>query len=103
MEMHATDPDLLEQRIGRPDSEGCIRIPAAMNRFLDRYGVIDVQLEAAARTDPRFAALLAADRIPTAIAGTLLIVVDSSTEGRSAPVVQTSKETRGAPSLQASK
>ena len=46
MEMHATDPDLLEQRLGRPDSEGCIRIPAAMNRFLDRYGVIDAQLEA---------------------------------------------------------
>jgi hypothetical protein len=103
MEMHATDPDLLEQRLGRPDSEGCIRIPATMNRFLDRYGVIDAQLEAAARTDARFAALLAADRIPTAIAGTLLIVVDSATQWHGAPAPQPSKETRSAASLQASK
>jgi hypothetical protein len=103
MEMHATDPDLLEHRIGKPDSEGCIRIPAAMNRFLDRYGVIDAQLEAAAKTDRRFAALLAADRIPTAIAGTLLIIVDSSMEGRGAPAMPIPKETRGSSSLQASK
>jgi hypothetical protein len=103
MEMHATDPDLLEPRIGRADSKGCIRIPAAMNRFLDRYGLIDAELEVAARTNPRFAALLAADRMPTAIAGTLLIVVDSSVDGRGAPVAQTSKETRGTPSLQASR
>jgi hypothetical protein len=103
MEMHATDPDLLEHRIGKPDSEGCIRIPAAMNRFLDRYGVIDAQLEAAAKTDRRFAALLAADRIPTAIAGTLLIIVDSSMEERGAPAMPIPKETRGSSSLQASK
>lgn len=103
LEMHATDPDLLEQRIGRPDSEGCIRIPAAMNRFLDRYGIIDAQLEVAARTDPRFAALLAADRIPTPIAGTILIVVDSSTERRDVAVLPASKKTRAAPPLQASR
>ncbi len=36
--LHATDPDFLEQRLGRPASEGCVRIPAAMDLFLDRYG-----------------------------------------------------------------
>ena len=34
LQMHATDPDYLEQRLGHPASEGCVRIPAAMNRFL---------------------------------------------------------------------
>lgn len=103
MEMHATDPDLLEQRIGRPDSEGCIRIPAAMNRFLDRYGVIDADLEAAAKMDPRFAALLAPDRMPTPIAGTLLVVVDSSAGGRDPAVLPVSRQARAASPLQASR
>jgi hypothetical protein len=38
--MHATDPDYLEQRLGRPASQGCIRTPATMNRFLDKYSVL---------------------------------------------------------------
>ena len=29
--LHATDPDYLEPRLGRPASQGCIRISAAMN------------------------------------------------------------------------
>jgi hypothetical protein len=78
LEMHATDPDVLEPRIGRPDSEGCVRVPTALNRFLDHYGVIDADLERAAATDLRFRALLPADREPTAIAGHALVVYDSS-------------------------
>lgn len=40
MEMHATDP-VLTRYFGHPASEGCIRIPAEMNRLIDRYGVLD--------------------------------------------------------------
>jgi hypothetical protein len=76
--LHATDPDRLEQRLGQPASQGCVRIPAAMNRFLDRHGVLDADIESAARTDPRFAALLLPDREPTPLAGRLLVVVDSA-------------------------
>ena len=75
--MHATDPDKLEQRIGRPASQGCIRIPSAMNRFLDRHGVIDAEYERAAVTDIRFRALLPVGRDPSSLAGNTLVVVDS--------------------------
>jgi hypothetical protein len=54
--LHATDPANLERRLGRPASKGCVRIPAAMNRFLDRHGVLDADYERAARSDPGFAA-----------------------------------------------
>ena len=77
LEVHATDPHFLEARIGHPASEGCIRIPSAMNRFLDLHGVLDVDYERAATEDPRFKALLLPDRRPTPLAGKMLVVVDS--------------------------
>ncbi|EHH67739.1 L,D-transpeptidase [Gluconobacter morbifer] len=77
LEIHATDPQFLEWRLGHPASEGCIRIPATMNRFMDHYGLIDVQYEQAASYDPRFQALLPKDRQPTPIAGDMVIVIDS--------------------------
>jgi hypothetical protein len=49
--MHATDPDYLEQRLGRPASKGCIQIPATMNRFLDIHGVLDADYERAVPDD----------------------------------------------------
>ena len=49
LQMHATDPDLLERRLGSAQSKGCIRIPATLNRFLDRHGVLDADYERAAR------------------------------------------------------
>jgi hypothetical protein len=55
--MHATDPDYLEQRLGHPASEGCVRIPATMNRFLDVHGVPDADYERAAPGDPRIRAV----------------------------------------------
>jgi len=76
--MHATDPDVLEPRLGRQASMGCIRIPAAMNRFLDLNGILDVDLERAAKTDARFHAVLDPWRHPTPLAGDKLVVVDSS-------------------------
>ncbi len=78
LQMHATDPDLLERRLGHPASEGCVRIPTAFNRFLDVHGVLDADYERAAVTDIRYRALLLVEREPTSLAGRLLIVIDSS-------------------------
>ncbi len=78
MLMHATDPDYLEQRLGRPDSQGCVRISAAMNVFLDRHAVLDADYLQAAKTDPRYAAILAPDGVPSPDAGTYLVIFDSS-------------------------
>lgn len=80
--MHATDPAYLEQRLGHPASKGCVRIPDAMNRFLDRHGILDVDYERAARLDRRFAALLMPDRVQTPLAGNLLVVIDSADQTR---------------------
>lgn len=77
--LHATDPDFLEQRLGRTASQGCIRISAAMNEFLDNYGVLDADYENAAADDPGYNAVLRADRTPTPLAGRTLVVIDSST------------------------
>lgn len=75
--LHATDPDVLEQRLGRPASKGCIRVPGPMNVFLDRNGILDVDYEAAAKLDPRYDAVLRPDRTPTPLAGNMLVIVDS--------------------------
>jgi hypothetical protein len=79
--MHATDPDYLEQRLGRPASEGCVRIPATMNRFLDLHGVLDADYERALRLDDRLGGILLRERQPTSLAGDALVVVDSSQAG----------------------
>lgn len=76
--MHATDPDYLEQRLGRAASKGCVRIPAAMNRFLDLHGVLDADYERAARDDVKLGSILLPERQPTPLAGNALVVVDSS-------------------------
>lgn len=76
--LHATDPDVLEPRLGRPSSKGCVRLPAAMNVFLDHHGVLDADYEVAARTNPRIAALLPPDKQPTPLAGDAVVIIDSS-------------------------
>ncbi len=76
--MHATDPEYLAKRLGRPASDGCIRIPTAINIFLDRYGVLDANYEQAATRNARFEAVLLPDRTPTPLAGNALVVIDSS-------------------------
>ena len=75
--LHATDPATLERRIGRAASDGCVRIPTAMNRFLDVHGVLDSDYERAAQRNARFAALLLPDRAPTALASNALVIIDS--------------------------
>ena len=84
MEMHATDPSVLEPRLGRWDSEGCIRIPSRFNSFLDRSGLIDAKEWEAAREDRRFAALLPKHVVPSRLAGQTVVVVDTS-EPEAAP------------------
>jgi hypothetical protein len=78
LEMHATDPAVLEQRIGRTASQGCVRIPSSMNRFLDKQGVLDAGYEQAAVTDIRYRALLLRDRTGSILAGDALVIIDSS-------------------------
>jgi hypothetical protein len=76
--LHATDPDTLARRLGRAASKGCIRIPEAMDLFLDRHGILDTDYEQAAQHNPRFQAVLLPDRTPTPLAGDALVVIDSS-------------------------
>ena len=78
MLMHATDPEYLEPRLGRSDSMGCVRISAAMNVFLDRHAVLDADYLQAAKTDPRYAAILPQDGDPSPYAGVYLVIFDSS-------------------------
>ena len=79
--MHATDPQYLDKRLGRAASDGCIRIPEAMNFFLDRHGVLDADYEQAAKQDARFEKVLLPDRTTTPLAGDALVVIDSSQPG----------------------
>jgi hypothetical protein len=79
--MHSTDPVLLEKRIGRPQSKGCVRIPTSMNEFIDRYGILDADYERAlAQGRPLW--VLHADRQPTPWSGRYLVIVESDTAQR---------------------
>lgn len=49
LQMHATDPDALEPRLGEARSKGCIRIAASLNLFLDRHGILDADYQQAAQ------------------------------------------------------
>ncbi|CAK7192627.1 hypothetical protein COMNV_00832 [Commensalibacter sp. Nvir] len=78
LEMHATDPVYLEHRLGHPASEGCIRISAGMNRFIDQYGLIDALFTQAAQKNKRYGAIFLKGKKRSPLAGQFLIVVDSS-------------------------
>ncbi|BEP61690.1 L,D-transpeptidase [Variovorax sp. V213] len=83
LQMHATDPDRLEKRLGSVQSKGCIRIPASLNRFLDRFGVLDADyLEASAEGAVPW--VLPPDQKPVEGAGRYLIVIDSGRSERPA-------------------
>ena len=70
--LHATDPDFGEQRLGEPDSKGCIRISGNLNKFLDYFGIIDRDYEKHNHW------LLKKDREPVFYQGEYLLVGDSS-------------------------
>lgn len=77
LQMHATDPDLAAQRLGTAQSEGCVRIPASLNDFIDRNALLD---EDYLRELDRGAHLwvLRSDRTPTSWSGRYLVVIDSN-------------------------
>lgn len=81
LQMHATDPYSLEAKLGTPQSKGCIRIPATLNEFIDRLGLLDAEYELAAAlgTQPW---VLRAERTPAYGAGRYLIVVDTDRRDR---------------------
>jgi hypothetical protein len=81
LQMHATDPDLLERRLGSAQSKGCIRIPASLNQWLDHYGVLDAEYEQSVR-DGRTLWVLDPQRRPVANPGRYLIVVESGRTDR---------------------
>lgn len=81
LQMHATDPDALERRLGTAQSKGCVRIPAALDSLLDHYGVIDAAYEALAGSG-QAVPVLAPDREPVADAGRWFAVIDSARADR---------------------
>jgi hypothetical protein len=76
LQMHSTDPDLLERQVGSPQSKGCIRIPATLNIFIDRYGLLDADYEWAT-LEGKNIWVLRSDREPTPWSGRYLVIVDS--------------------------
>lgn len=79
--MHATDPDHLEPYLGETQSKGCIRIPATLNDFIDRYGLLDANYEQAL-AEGRILWVLRRDRTPTPWSGRYLVIVDSGSTER---------------------
>jgi hypothetical protein len=79
--MHATDPERLEARLGSIASEGCIRIPNSLNHFMDYYGVLDADYEAAVAEGISLRALLP-DRHSVPWPGRYLVVIDSEAQAR---------------------
>lgn len=76
LQMHATDPTVLEKRLGRVASEGCIRIPATLNLFLDLHGVLDADYEAAEEAG-RSLWVLEPGRTTIPWPGRYMVIVDS--------------------------
>lgn len=81
LQMHATDPRVLEPRLGRVASEGCIRIPATLNVFLDVHGVLDADYEAAAVRGERLW-ILRTSRQTIPWPGRNMVIVDSQVNER---------------------
>lgn len=83
LQMHATDPTLLEPSLGTVQSKGCIRIPATLNTFFDRYGLLDADYERAMIAGRKFFVMLPT-REPTRWSGRYLVVVDTKRPERPA-------------------
>ncbi len=81
LQMHATDPKLLEPLLGEIHSKGCIRIPASLNVFIDRYGLLDLHYLA----NPEKAVVkwvMRADQTPVSSPGRFLVVIESPRDVR---------------------
>ncbi|KVN56762.1 hypothetical protein WT14_24980 [Burkholderia stagnalis] len=82
-QMHATDPERLEPLLGVRHSKGCVRIPASLNTFIDRHGILDADYEAGMEAGRSFW-VLHPGRDITPIEGRYLVVVDSARNARPA-------------------
>ncbi|WP_185734589.1 hypothetical protein [Burkholderia sp. Bp9031] len=82
-QMHATDPDRLEPLLGIRHSKGCVRIPASLNTFFDRHGILDDDYQARVEAGKSLW-VLRHDRDITPIAGRYLVVIDSARKTRPA-------------------
>lgn len=76
LQMHATDPRVLEPQLGRVASEGCIRIPATLNVFLDGHGILDADYEQT-QASGKLQWVLKRDRQTIAWPGRYMVIVDS--------------------------
>jgi hypothetical protein len=83
LQLHATDPDILEPRLGSAQSKGCIRTNASFNAFVDRYGVLDGHYDRAIAAGQRFW-VLSPERQATPWSGRYMVIVDSERETRPA-------------------
>lgn len=81
LQMHATDPDRLARRLGSAQSEGCVRIPEALNTFIDRHAVLDEDYEKALASGEHLW-VLRTDRTPTRWPGRYMVVIDSGRSER---------------------
>ena len=77
LQMHATDPQLLEPRLGQRASKGCVRIPESLNRFLDQVGALDhaYDVEADAGRTPW---VWHADHERNPYSGRFVVVIDTA-------------------------
>lgn len=83
LQIHATDPEHLESRLGTAQSKGCIRIPASLNKLIDQYGLLDADYERAMQEgDAPW--VLHPRRTPTSWSGRYLVVVESQRNERPA-------------------
>ena len=81
LQMHATDPQLAEPKLGTAQSEGCVRISTTLNNFIDRHGLLDADYDRlSAEGVPLW--VLRNDRIPTSTPGRYMVVVDSNLQQR---------------------
>jgi hypothetical protein len=72
---------VLEPNLGLVASEGCIRIPATLNRFIDRHGLLDADYEAA-RADGEAFWVLKHDRQVAPWPGRYMVIIDSQAAER---------------------
>jgi hypothetical protein len=81
LQMHATDPERLEIRLGTIQSKGCVRIPATLNTFIDRHAILDADYEQAMARGQTFW-VLSQTREPTPWSGRYLVIVDTERTSR---------------------
>lgn len=72
MQMHATDPQYLEPRLGQPASKGCVRVSAETNQFLDKFAILDKNIENSSQSWA-----LKKDRTPVKEEGSFILVINS--------------------------